>query len=256
MSSKTITLSLGAIFSIALLSLFGTLQEREAKFLLLSSQWIIISILPILVALFVGGYITKFEGFGVKLEAALKETVSTSIDLKAADALADIPGDEKQSYEYLSRISKSKASSIRWLGFKLGKGNYYTSNGIHEYLMKLPNIEFLEVRNKEGQFVCYLPINYFKRDGVDDEHDPFDTDKINRFIVSLKEENVKESFPDASISITVKNSDNLLQVLKTLRDEQVDMVAVLSKQRGYLGALFSHDVERKIADAVLKSQSA
>jgi hypothetical protein len=256
MKNRTMTIFFGAFFSVALLLLFGALQEREAKFLSLSSQWIILSILPILIALFVGGYITKFKGFGVELEAALKETVSTSIDLTATDAIADIPGDEKQSIGYLSRMPQSKALSMRWLVFKSGRRNYYSQNGIHEYLMRLPNIEFLEVLNKEGQFVCYLPIDYFKREGTDGEYDLFDTDKINKFIVSLEQENVKESFPGVSISITVKNSDNLMQVLKTLRDEKINMAAVLSDQGRYLGVLFSQDVERKIADAVLKSQSA
>jgi hypothetical protein len=256
MKNRTTTIFIGAGFSIVLLLLFGILQDREAKFLSLSSQWIVISILPILVALFVGGYITKFKGFGIELEAALKETVSTSIDLKATDVLSDIPGDEKQSIGYLSRMPQSKALSIRWLVFTSGRRNYYTPQGIREYLMKLPNIEFVEVQTKEGQFVCYLPINYFKRDGVNDEYDLFNMDKINRFIVALEEENVKESFPAVSISISVKNSDNLLQVLKTLRDEQVDMAAVLSDQGRYIGVLFSRDVERKIADAVLKSKSA
>jgi len=239
-----------------LLLFFGILQDREAKFLSLSSQWIVISILPILVALFVGGYITKFKGFGVELEAALKEPVSSSIDLKATDVISEIPGDEKQSLEYLNRMSQSKALSIRWLVFTLGRRNYYTPQGIREYLMRLPNIEFLEVQTKEGQFSCYLPIVYFKRESVSDRYDLFDMDKIQRFIDALEEGNVKESFAGVSIFISVKNSDNLMQVLKTLREEQVNMAAVLSDQGRYLGVLFSQDVERRIADAVLKSQSA
>ncbi|MGE5124596.1 MAG: hypothetical protein ACM3H7_08760, partial [Acidobacteriaceae bacterium] len=103
---------------------------------------------------------------------------------------------------------------------------------------------------------CYLPIDYFKSESANNEYDLFDMDRIARFIVALEEGNIKESFPGVSNSVTVKNSDNLMRVLKVLREEQVNMAAVLSGQGRYLGVLFSQDVERKIADAVLKSQSA
>lgn len=83
---------IGAAASLALLLLFGVLQEREAKFLELSSQWILISIFPILVSLFVGGYISKFKGFGVELESALNTSVTTSVDLRATDALENLLG--------------------------------------------------------------------------------------------------------------------------------------------------------------------
>jgi len=247
---------IGASVSVVLLLLFGLLQEREAKFLSLSSQWIVVSIMPILVALFVGGYITKFKGFGVELESALKETVSTSIELKATDAIADIPGDEKQSMEYLHRLSRTKALSIRWLVFELARRNYYSPYGIREYLMKLPNIEFFEVRTSKGEFVCYIPIGYFKKEGEIDEYELFDMNKMRQFVDAIEEGNVKESFAGIAISVFVKSSDSLVQVLKTLRNEHANMAAVISESGRYLGVLFSHDVERKIADAVLRSQSA
>jgi len=256
MDNKTKTVLIGVCISILLLIIFGILQESEAKFLLLSNQWIFISITPVLVALFIGGYITKVKGFGVELEAALKESISTSIELKATDAIAKIPGDEKQSIEYLQRMSRQKALSIRWLVFELGRINYYSPLSIRKYLMELPNIEFLEVRTKQGQFVCYLPIEYFKREGAIDEYDLFDMDKIDKFIDALEGGKVKEKFMGIANSVFVKSNENLMKVLRTLRSENVNMAAVISEQDRYLGVLFSHDVERKIADAVIKSKSA
>jgi hypothetical protein len=256
MKNKTLSIMLWGLVSISLLLIFGLLQERNAKFLALSSQWIFISILPIVVALFVGGYITKFKGFGVELETALKESVSTSIELKATDAISDIPGDEKQSMSYLQGMSREKALSIKWLVFELGRTNYYSPHGIREYLMKLPNIEFLEVRTEKGQFVCYIPISYFKREGIVDGFEHFDMEKIHQFIDAMAVGSIREKFSSIAISVAVKSSDSLVQVLKTLRNEHVNMAAVISENNRYLGVLFSHDVERKVADAVLRSQSA
>jgi len=256
MENKSTIIFVGISSSLLLLIIFGVLQEREAKFLTLSSQWIFLSILPILVALFVGGYITKFKGFGVELESALKVSVSTSIELKATDALADIPGDEKQSMEYLRNMPREKVLSIRWLVFESGRKNYYAVSVVREYLEKLPNLDFLEVRSKEGQFICYMPVSFFKGRSDSDVYYHFDTEKLERFVGAIERDNVKASFPDIAISLVVKSSSSLVQVLKSMRDEQVDMAAVVSDSGRYLGVLFSRDVERKVADAVLRSKPA
>lgn len=256
MENKSTIILVGISSSFLLLIIFGVLQEREAKFLTLSSQWIFLSILPILVALFVGGYITKFKGFGVELESALKASVSTSIELKATDALADIPGDEKQSLEYLRSLPKEKALSIKRLVFESGRKNYYALSVVREYLEKLANLDFIEVRTKEGQFICYIPINYFKGGSDLSGYYQVDMEKLGRFVGAIEKENVRESFSNIAISVVVKSSNSLVQVLKSMRDEQVDMAAVVSDSGRYLGVLFSRDVERKVADAVLRSKPA
>jgi len=256
MENKNTIILVGISSSFLLLIIFGVLQEKEAKFMSLSSQWIFLSVLPILVALFVGGYITKFKGFGVELESALKASVSTSIDLQATDALSDIPGDEKQSLDYLYNMPREKALSIRWLVFESGRRNYYTPNGIREYLEKLPNLDFIEVRAKEGQFICYIPINFFKGQSGPGGYHHFDMEKLGRFVGAIEQGNVQVSFSDIAISLVVKSSSSLVQVLKTMRDEQVNMAAVVSDSGRYLGVLFSRDVEKKVADAVLRSKPA
>jgi hypothetical protein len=254
MKGKTKIIVIGACISIVFLLSFGYLQEKEAKFLSLSSQWLFISIMPVLVSLFVGGYITKLKGFGLELESALKESVSTSIDLKASDAIANILGDKKQSMFYLANMPREKALSIKWLVFELGRINYYTPNEIRKYLYELPNIEFLEVHTRIGQFICYIPKSYFIKEGDTHKSDYFDLDKIQQFIYSIEESNVQEKFRGIAISVMVNSSDSLVQVLKVLREEQVNMAAVISEKSRYLGVIFSRDVERKVADAVLKSQ--
>lgn len=254
MTKKEKILVWGALFSVVILVAFGILQEMGAKFLGLESQWIFISILPILIALFVGGYITRFSGFGFELEAALKEPVSTSIEISAQEAVVDVPGDEKQTYAYLESLSLEKRTAIRHLRFDYSRGGWYRAGDVRQYLLKLPELEFFEIRSKQDYFVCYLPADYFKLFGAPDEGSSIYMDRVEKFITALQNGNVLEEFRGIAISLTVRQSDDLLKVLKLMREEQVRMAAVVSESNRYLGVLFIEDVEKRIADAVLKSQ--
>ena len=97
-------LLLGSGIATVLLILFFVFQSYDASFLKLSAQWLALALLPAIFALFIGGYISKFKGFGVELESALQAPVTT-LDLTVSDAVADIPGDEKKSIMYLDNMS-------------------------------------------------------------------------------------------------------------------------------------------------------
>jgi len=63
---------LGAIISIVLFIALVLFQHYNLDVLKLESRWLLVSGVPILIALFVGGYIKKFKGFGIELEAPEK----------------------------------------------------------------------------------------------------------------------------------------------------------------------------------------
>lgn len=81
-------------------------------------------------------------------------------------------------------------------------------------------------------------------------------EKLGRFVNAIEQGNVQESFSHIAVSLVVKSSISLVEVLKAMREEQVDMAAVISDRGKYLGVLFSRDVEKKVADAVLRSKPA
>lgn len=205
-------------------------------------------------SLFIGGYISKFKGFGVELESALRASVTTSVDLRATDALADMLGDEKQSMGYLRSLSREKAQSIRWLTFFTEKRNFYSPRGIEKYLDRLINVDFFEVKKADGEFVCYVPVSVFYES--DDPRRPprVKLEELERFITFLEKNNVVEKYLGIAVSVSVKSSDGLVDVLRILRNENVNMVAVVSDEERYLGVAFSQDVEKKVADAVLSSR--
>lgn len=237
----------GAILSLFLIIIFGWLQASDSKLLKLPFQWLAVAILPIIVGLFVGGFITRFKGFGVELETTLKAPVA-SLSLTASDAVADIPGDDKKSIMYLDELSIEKKQSIRWLLFRYGKENYYSLHGIERYLIELPNLEYFEIRSKTGNIICFIPISTFKSSVGN--HDNI-YNQLQKLIDAVENENVPEIFSDSVITLKVSSDQGLVDVLRAIRTEKTEFASVVSPSGKYLGVIFANEVEKKIADSVL-----
>jgi len=247
MSNKHI-LVLGFVVSAGLLGVFVLLQQAQSTFLDLPMQWLVVIFLPILVALFVGGYIKRFKGFGIELEAALKQPVTT-VYLTASEAVADIPGDGKKSIAYLNSLPKAKAQSIRRLLFVAGRVGYYTSSAIAEYLKRLPNIAFLEVRTESDDFVGFLPVS-----AVRGPEGQLDHEALERFVEAVATSDLRSSFPAAATTLRVSGEQSLVEVLKKMRSERAEFAAVISPEERYLGVVLAQDVERRIVDSVLAAK--
>ncbi|MFC2078929.1 hypothetical protein ACFLSZ_03005 [Candidatus Bipolaricaulota bacterium] len=245
-------LQIGAIGSLVLLAVLLMLQTLKVKPLELDAQWVAVAALPAIIALFAGGYVTKFTGFGMELETALKTPV-TSLDLTASEALADIPGDEKRSIMYLNQMPREKAHSIRWLLFTSDRREYYGAHAVNEYLRRLPNLDFFEVRSREGDPVCYLPTSVFRQAADPGYMDPFDAHRIEQFIEALEDDRVPQAFPESAVTLRVASSDSLANVLKSMRAENAPFAAVMSRTGRYLGVVYRSEVESRIADFVLTS---
>lgn len=244
-------LTIGTVVSILVVVILGWLQSIEATVLNLAPQWLALAILPIVVALFAGGFVTSFKGFGVELETQLQAPVG-SLDLTASDAIADVTGDEKQSISYLENLPLDKKLRVRWLLFVHGRKAYYTTYGIRQYVESLPNIEYFEVRDEFGEFVCFLPISLF-RDSSRPEYDQILDDNIATFVSAIEEERVADTFSRDAVTLSVSSKLSLVEVLKILRDHRVNFAAVTSPEGKYIGVIFVSDVEKRIADAVLYS---
>jgi hypothetical protein len=252
MNRKPCYVYLSILGSLILFLILSILINRESKVLDLSSEWIIFSLFPIIIGLFLGGYITKFKGLGIEIESAINEKIAPSIELVATEAIADIQGDEKRSINYLDNLSSEQKRSIKWLLFELGKSDYYSHIAVENYLRRLPNIEFFEVRTDTGNFVCYLPIEYFQNNN---NYQSYDSEKIMQLIEAIENGNVIDQFPGIANPVFVLSDQKLVPVLKTLYEENIDQAAVISKRGRYLGVIFKRDVESKIAYSVLKITS-
>lgn len=245
------TLIFGVVFSLVLLFIFGWLQSTDSKILTLPSQWIAIAVLPLLIALFIGGFIKSFKGFGIELEAALKTPI-TSLNLTASDAVADIKGDEKRSMMYLDGLSSDQKNEVKWLLFRTDKKGYYRSYAVIQYLRELTKIQYFEIRGKSDKIVGFIPISVFK-DSTD--YNDFNEDMIQQFITAIDAGNVAKVFKDSMITLKVSSKQGLVEVLKAMRSENAEFAAVMSPTGKYIGVVLATEVEKKIADSVISVQA-
>ncbi|MEM9283391.1 MAG: hypothetical protein AAGA96_16330 [Verrucomicrobiota bacterium] len=252
MKKETILLTTAATSTIMLIA-FGILKENDAAFLKLEAQWIFVASFPMVLGLFIAGYITRFKGFGVELESQLNKTSIASIDLTARDAVADIPGDEKRSMGYLNDLSRDRIDSTQWLRFESGRSGY-TSRGVYEYIERLTNLQFLEILRPDGSFVAFIPIDAVKTV----EHGDVVPDRraLEKFVGALEDDNVPAEFRREVITTQVGNNEGLISVLTKLRKQRVELGAVEGEGGEYLGAIRSSDIEKRIADSVLIASSA
>jgi hypothetical protein len=243
-------LSVGVVSSLIILVAFLLLQHNEAKVLGLDSRWLFVSFLPLLVALLVGGYIKSFKGFGVELEARLKNPV-TSVSLTATDAAEELVGDEKRSRNYLNLILERERpynSYTSRLIFIKGRRDYYSAEIIVEYIRALRGLKYIEVREENGEFIALIPISKMK---INNE---VDSQKVSLFIESLENETLFPLFRAGANREFVNESTNLVEALRLMRKTDSDQIAVVSDDKHFIGLLSARDVEKRIADEVLASK--
>ncbi len=247
---KQKVLIIGSGISLVLIFVLGYLQSVDSKFLNLPSHWIAVAVIPVLISLFVGGFIKRFKGFGVELEADLQKPVA-SLGLTAADAVESVEGDEKKTHEELEKLSPKEKLSIRRLIFKSDRKNYYEPYSIGMYISRLPNLEYFEVQNKSGAIICLIPKSTFVETTLEPPYIKIDSNKLGMFVQAIENDEVPGTFVDSAITLKVSNDQSLVNVLKRMRIENVEFAPVIGAKENYLGVVFAKDIERKIADSVL-----
>jgi len=242
-------MSVGAIVSLLMLSAFFFFQYQQASILKLESRWLIASGVPILAALFIGGYIKRFKGFGVELEASLHKPVS-NLELTATEGMAEIQGDEKRTINYLHNLSPSQRRRISRLSFVLGRTNYYKTYAVEQYIRELDRLRYFEVKNNEGKFVALLSISDFKN------NNEINYEAVDNFIRALEEMNIKQAYGDLLITLSISEGVDLIDALRLLRSKRTKRVAVTDENGAFLGLLTESSIEKRIVDNVLSAKES
>ena len=230
--------------SAVLLAVFMVFQHFEAKALQLPAQWLAISAIPLIVALLVGGYISKFKGFGIELESRLQETVAGS-SLAVSSVATELRGDQKRGLDYLLGLPQSARDRITRLTFFEGTEHGYIEEIVGEYLRELPKLEFVEVAREDGTFVCLIPVE------VLEEQQAVEPERIRQLLESLRRGDTKEVFRGSAIATAIDESSSLISALQALRAERLELIPVVDGEGRFKGVAYSRDLERKIADDVL-----
>jgi hypothetical protein len=244
---KTNYWAIGIITSALLLAIFLLLQEINSKILALDIKWIVVASIPLIIALLKSNIIQKFKGFGIELETRLQEPIG-KINLTAVDALSDLPGDEKQSMEYLHKMSSTRRLQIQRLTLKEGRVGYYKAEAVREYIHSLPNLMYIEVVSSEGKFIALIPIELFRY------QEDIDNLRIGQLIGALSEKETKEVFGPLLITDTISEKENLIEALTIVRRSIYKLLPVLSGNGYLLGIITVGMIESRIADEVIAAQ--
>lgn len=186
------------------------------------------------------------------------------LGLRATDAISILIGDDKESTGRLANFTDDKINKTKRLSFITGKSNYYGSSAVKEYLKVLRNIEFLELKKENGEFICLVPVGEFKKkyqenninDNNNISNNRFDFNEIEDFIESVENMNTRAKYKSVCVDTTVKQDSNLVDVLLQLRKSNKPSAVVIDGDGGFVGLITSNDIERRIADDVIYSRQA
>jgi len=216
------------------------------KMLSLEARWIGVAAVPLLVVLIAGGYIKKFKGFGVELEARLKDPVR-KLDLIAAHAAKQLPEKEKESPEYLDNLSEGQRYVVERLSFVLKKRDYYRKDDVKRYLDKLPRLKYLEVKKgHNGKFDCLVPVDIL----MNEDGSPND-EEIQKFLRALESGELRQDTLEKAIQESVRDNESLIKVLPKVRDSAHGVLAVVDTRSRCTGLVDVEGVEQTILENVL-----
>lgn len=246
-------LVLGISCSTIILILLLLGQQFETKALTLEIQWLALSSVPLILALFVGGYVQTFKGFGVELEARLETPVSAlSLSATASDAVTELRPSQKGNFRHLQQIREQK---IDRLIFVERRRNYYGFAAVKQYLEMLGQLQYVEVQSPENEFVCLLPIKIFTYAEPRSSNEPREVydEIVERFIRNLERGRTLAEFGQSAITFSLIETESLVNALQKMRDHGVKKAAVVSQNLQFKGLLEVQKVEKRIADEVLNS---
>lgn len=241
--NKWIILILGILLSLLIITYLGYEQEQKAEFLKLPVHWLIVSLLPLLISLFVGGHISKVVGFGVEIEAALKTPVSV-IQMKVSGALKKFTSVNKENLFALHDIPITKRRAIKSLKFSTANSDYGPGM-ILNYIERLPSLLFFEVINEKKEILSIIPIEQFQgRNGK------FDERKIRKFAEKINQENAAKNFNMLPEVLSVDEDENMLRVFRRINARQVNFAIMIDHKGSFSGIVLKSDIAQSIAEVI------
>lgn len=229
-----------------------TFKAKDFNFMELDAKWLFVSGIPILLALFLGGYVKNFKGFGIELEADLKSPLPASL-IKTV-AYEKIISINKEGVYEINSLTPSERRKIKSLKFVLRKRDYYDVWAIEQYLYGLEFLQFLEIVNSKGQLEYLLPVSTLK------SGNEVNNQAIRNFIVNIERFRLDEKYSNA-ISEKVSISDSLIIVYKRMMELYPDnspyndfhVLPVINKKGQMIGVILKSEIERRILDDVVKN---
>lgn len=241
-----------SLISVLFLVIFITLKYLDFSGLELEEKWIFVSGIPIIIGLFLGGYIKNFKGLGLEIEASLnKELPDNLISSITENTIVDTHKIDKKAIIDLEKLSEAEVRNISGIRFIFNRKGYYEETFVKEYFRRLHNLKYVEIIDAEYKFQFLIPISHFKSN--------FDLNfiTIKGFINQIDEGILDSNFPGA-ITAFVSKSDSLLDAYrkllgntKKIETPEDKKLPVLDSNHRLIGLLSKNKVEEYISKEVL-----
>ena len=239
-------LTLGMMISSMVLLVFLILQQLNARLLMLELQWLVVALLPTLVALFAGGYLACCRKFGADLNGILKTPVG---NILPPTTHAAVPSGETVD---LTALEKLAGQSPQRLVLTANKSqDAYVVEIVQAYLERIHSVQYLEIQTASPapRFISLLPKTAFFSAGK------IQTATIERLVAmlpDLKTDQLRAVFSTAMVS-TLPESTSLIESLKLMRLMKLSQIAVVNSQQMLEGVLDIRGLELRIIDGVVDS---
>ena len=247
MNKKDIIVVTGVISSLIIFIILFYLQKNNSNILNLESRWLLLAGIPILLALFIGGYIQKFKGLGIEIEARLQNKIG-KIGLQAVDALEQAEGQDKGSLSFLYDTPSEELSKKERLILVLGRRNYYESFALKEYIERLGNLKYIELQDNRGAFQYLIPLSAFKHENY------INYELIEKLIKNLEGRKLEPSLESKAETDYISITEKLISILPKVRESTYGWLPVLNKRKHLVGVVTKEGIESRIADEVLTAK--
>ena len=190
-------LFVGFILSSSLLIGFSRPQNSDLIYLELPQAWFFVSAVPIILALFVGGFIRKGSFAGFEFEGSSEKAAELIIPA-TSEVVANLTDIGKGSSDKLKKLTVDQKRNIKILRFKQNLHNTYNDDIIYEYLDTLLNISYFRIE-REGRPSQYISVNAlklfcFSRQLNDIQGGSSRLSSTERFLSALKDDRILDEF--------------------------------------------------------------
>jgi len=240
-SCKRKRIGISILTAISLLTFFFILQCQDSKVLSLDIRWILVSLLPILIALILDGYITKIKSGDFEIEIRNIDNWNNSNLLEFNEAYIIEKGEIKE-------LTNTKRQADI-LSFQINEKRKYNQDAIKIYLSKLTKVKYILILDKDNKFKHLLPFESQIKDKYANElyNGLSNNDFENQLTTDLRNKLI-DSF--------VECNDNLKEVyqkFKCLNLKDKDILPVLDGQHKLIGTISLHTVEQKIISEAISN---
>ena len=236
----------GAAVSLVLLIVLMLLQGLEVKAMSMEIHWIAVAALPLFVAMIVGGYIYKFDAFGLSFESAMQESAEPEAYDDPATVIVDQDG-EKESLSRLRQMSDQEKEDKVQLKFRAGRASHYSAGAVEMYMADLPNLSRFLILGEDDKYLGTVPVSEFTTTRGPSRP------KLREFVGALEANGVEAKYgtrlSDGSLPVGTSVADAYSYCV----DKNVDAVPVVDENGKYAGIYSKASLAQDIADKAINA---